>query len=161
MVSHLNPRGLIEGLPPSPTSSTSGTAVASPPTTPGQAQPREYTRTEFDNRPNVDEDTNQPLEGYPKLATTIAKHPEFEAFQSFRDLNIKSLLYYQAELAELRQDLHELEWNDFRHEPYDRAKECCIRADVLLLGGKSGNPQAKKQLELVRRIREVLKEYST
>jgi hypothetical protein len=35
--------------------------------------------------------------GWPCLAELMFKHPGFESFQAFRDLRIKSLLYYQAE----------------------------------------------------------------
>ncbi|PWY83386.1 hypothetical protein BO70DRAFT_290488 [Aspergillus heteromorphus CBS 117.55] len=45
------------------------------------------------------------LEGYDKLATFIAADPGLSFFRRFTKLNIKSLLYYQAEIAILENDL--------------------------------------------------------
>lgn len=155
-LNHQGPRGsnLSVPEPSSPTSLSSGTAIASAPSTPGQPP---YTRTEYDGIPDVEDDPRVPLGGYPKLANLITEYPDFEAFQSFKDLNIKSLLYYQAELAELREDLHRLEWRDFRTERCDPRAKYCIRADNLL---KGGDPEKGKQKELLKKIRKVLKKYS-
>jgi len=156
-VNQLAPRSSNLSIPEpsSPTSSSSGTAIASAPSTPGQPH---YTSTVYDGIPNVEDDSTVPLGGYPKLANLIAEYPDFEAFQSFKDLNVKSLLYYQAELAELREDLHRLEWRDFRTERGDPRAKYCVRADSLL---KDGNPEIEgKQKELLKKIRKVLKKYS-
>lgn len=40
--------------------------------------------------------------GWPLLAEVMSKVPEFAAFSRYRDLNVKNLLYYQAQLANLR-----------------------------------------------------------
>jgi hypothetical protein len=109
---------------------------------------------------DVEDDLERPLHGYPKLARLIAQYPDFEAFQSFKDLNIKSLLYYQAELAELRKDLHRCEWKDYQEEPFARAAKCCVRADVLIMDSDD-ETRAKEQMKLMKRIRRLLKEYST
>src|SRR3954463_13580909 len=54
----------------------------------------------------------EPVEGWPKVAAFMAETPDFTSFGRFRDLNIKSLLYYQAELNRFRLKLHETEWRD-------------------------------------------------
>jgi hypothetical protein len=146
--------------PQSPTSSSSGTVIGSVPPTPGRVPGDEYTRTPYDNILDPEEDLNCPLQGYPELAKQIADYPDFEAFQSFKDLSIKSLLYYQAELDELRKDLHKLEWRDFRTGQFDDAKEYCVRADYVVQAQNLENGErAKRQYALVTRIREVLKQY--
>lgn len=58
-------------------------------------------------------EVNDPVPGWPRLAKTISEHPELEAFPSFTDLCVKSLLYYQAELIALRKELHEEELKDW------------------------------------------------
>jgi hypothetical protein len=143
----------------SPALSSTETEIGSAPSTAGQNPPDEYTHGEFENQPDVEDDPNRPLQGYPELAKLIANYPDFEAFQSFKDLSIKSLLYYQAELDKLREDLHRLEWRDFQNEPFPDAKLCCVRASTILLGKDSDNVKARKQYNLMKRIREVLKEY--
>ena len=49
--------------------------------------------------------------GWPSLAHVMSGVPEYAAFSRFTELNIKNLLYYQAELDILRQEiaLHEEE----------------------------------------------------
>jgi hypothetical protein len=55
------------------------------------------------------ENANYPVPGWPSLARFISQTPDLEAFPSFSDLAIKSLLYYQAELASLRKELNKAE----------------------------------------------------
>ena len=54
----------------------------------------------------------QPLHGWPELAQLMAQNADLQAFPAFTDLNVKILLYYQAELTDLREELHKLEWRD-------------------------------------------------
>jgi len=155
----LNP--FPESVPQSPTSSSSGTAIAPAASTPSQSPQNGFTRTVYDGMLDIEEDLSKPVPaGYPALVKLIVKYPEFEAFQSFKDLNIKSLLYYQAELDELRRDLHRLEWRDYRGEPFHGAEECCLTVDRLLWGRDSGDKNAGRQYKKMEKIREVLKEYS-
>lgn len=92
------------------------------------------------------------VEGWPQLAQLMADQPEFAAFPRFRDLNVKSLLYYQVELTSLRKRLHRLEHADKAHA---RNKKYSLYADTLV---NEANPS--EQLETMRSIRMVLKEYS-
>src|SRR4051812_15129166 len=62
---------------------------------------------------------NCPVDGWPTLAKIIAEKPDLEVFASFTDLNIKSLLIYQAELIHLRKALHNAEYADFRSSEYE------------------------------------------
>jgi hypothetical protein len=120
----------------------------------------ELTQTSYNNRLDPAEDLDRPCHGWPELVNLIVKNPGFEAFQAFRDLNIKSLLYYQAELVKLRKDLHRLEWNDHRKGKFDDAHKLCSRVDTLLLSEGDTDKRAQRQIKLVKKIRGVLKEYS-
>jgi hypothetical protein len=106
-----------------------------------------------------------PCHGWPCLADLMFKHPGFESFQAFRDLRIKSLLYYQAELVKLRQELHVLEWENHSDGGFPCSKQLSERVDLLLKTETISSPEdpedkGKKQILKIKEIRKVLKEYS-
>jgi hypothetical protein len=94
-----------------------------------------------------------PVEGWPGVASLMAKTPDFAAFSRFRDLNIKSLLYYQAQLTNLKRNLHKQEYKDNRSQVSPN-KDFASRADFLM------TTKGAKQLKLITEIRLLLKEYS-
>lgn len=49
---------------------------------------------------------------YVDLCSVMSKHPEVFILRAFSSLNVKNLLYYQAELLYLEQELHEIESED-------------------------------------------------
>jgi hypothetical protein len=109
------------------------------------------------------------LHGWPELAKAIETYADFEAFPAFRDLNIKSLLYYQCELTALRKELHELEWDDHRNPQLEDAETFNSRADFLVYSQSQGDADdeheeheeaAQKQMDLINKIRIVLEKYS-
>jgi len=110
-----------------------------------------------DDDHDASHDLKQPCHGWPKLVDVMVEHPDFESFQAFRDLNIKSLLYYQAELVQLREELHALEWKDHRKGGDPAMLSSDIRLLLLTAKYEAG---AQKQLKKMKKIREVLKEYS-
>jgi Family of unknown function (DUF6594) len=91
-----------------------------------------------------------PVEGWPHVALLMSKTPDFAAFSRFRELNIKSLLYYQAQLTTLKAELHKQEYEDKR----GTAPQFASRADFLMMS------EGSAQLKLIKEIRVVLKEYS-
>lgn len=99
--------------------------------------------------------------GWPELTKLITKHPDLEAFPPYRDLHIKSLLYYQAELDGMRTRLRDIELFDYRNGQFEQAKDIAKNVDKLL--DCKDNDQAtggRYQLDLVTDMRRVLKEYS-
>jgi hypothetical protein len=136
------------------------TAVPPTPTIPGPA----------------DEDVTRPVNGWPALAKLIADNPDLEAFPSFTDLNIKSLLYYQAELIRLRKLLHEAEYEDYRQPEAEKVSKFADDLGFLFRGrdraeqseGKQlpgekpevPKPEVPKQWVLIEKIRIVLEKYS-
>lgn len=113
-------------------------------------------------------DVNNPVPGWPSLAKRIISRNEFEAFPSFSDLAIKSLLYYQAELVHLRKKLHKAEWADFRRDPPDDAASipaARFAEDINLLfeardQAIQENTQLPEQWILIEQIRTTLDKYS-
>ncbi|KAH8660975.1 hypothetical protein BGZ60DRAFT_115900 [Tricladium varicosporioides] len=115
---------------------------------------------EEDEDADLDEDELEypkvPVKGWPQVAQLMASTPDFAAFSRFRDLNIKSLLYYQAQLTTLRQKLHEQEYDDSLLVEGHETK-FAARADVLMDAEESKDCQ---QFKLIKEIREVLKDYN-
>jgi hypothetical protein len=131
------------------------------------------------------EDPEKPCHGYPALASFMFNNPGFESFQAFRDLHIKSLLYYQGQLYNLREDLHSLEWEDHDRETFKNhekvsknVKYLFKREPIPATGGAhiargtenlstSESERARvvtddkdKQVRKVEEMRKVLKDYS-
>ncbi|KAI9656058.1 MAG: hypothetical protein M1821_005119 [Bathelium mastoideum] len=64
------------------------------------------------------------MEGYNKVAHLMGAHNEFAIFRRFQALNMRNLLYMQAEIIHLEADLREIARNDAMHAdrvdyPYD------------------------------------------
>lgn len=107
------------------------------------------------------EELEKALHGWPAVAELISKHPEFEAFPAFRELNVKSLLYYKAELVELQEELHKCEWKDHTQRNFHSAGRMNAYLSSLRLCKGSGEDGAQNQLRLIEDIRVVLEKYST
>jgi hypothetical protein len=100
----------------------------------------------------------RPLHGWPQVAKLVSEFPQLEAYQTFRDLYVKSLLYYQAELISLREELHAVEYADSRSVKPEFA-EIAGNLDFLFASARNEDPELRKQWTLITKIREVLKEY--
>ncbi|RDW57282.1 hypothetical protein BP5796_12732 [Coleophoma crateriformis] len=147
--------------------STSTAATVIEPTQIRSRSCERFTKTQWDTKSAPDEYPGVALRGWPKIARLLANNPGFEAFPAFRELSIKSLLYYQAELDELRADLHKQEWYDNRNHPFSRSEECAGRVDVVMTvcgkdddDDKDQKEAAQIQRDLMKQIRVVLKEYN-
>lgn len=113
----------------------------------------------------VEENINKPVEGWPTVVQLLTNAPDLQAFPTFTDLHLKSLLYYQAELVLLREKLHQAEWEDFRHNDEDTP----IYSDLRYLipkfppskpqAGPTPEPQFGAQWSCIVKIREVLEKY--
>jgi hypothetical protein len=146
--------------PSSPSISESGTAVESNGRSPSRnCSVYEDCKLNYEYN-GVAKTPEKPCHGWPELTDHIVKNPGFESFQSFRDLNIKSLLYFQAELCSLRRQLHELEWKDHRSGNFSHAEHLCANVEFLVDSEFGQTKRGGKQMRLVKRIRAVLKEYS-
>jgi uncharacterized protein (DUF4415 family) len=98
-----------------------------------------------------------PVPGWPRVAELMAQTQDFAAFKRYRDLNVKSLLYYQAEIEMLRKKLHKEEWADSQRGD-DNQRLYARRIDYMI---KSKNKNTGTQWQTVIELRRVLKEYST
>jgi hypothetical protein len=107
-------------------------------------------------RVNPSDDVNNSVPGWPALARLISQHPELEAFPSFSDLALKSLLYYQAELIYLRKELHEAEYKDYRNMGIS-----AHFAENLeyLFAARDEDAHTPKQWVIIEKIRHTLEKY--
>ncbi|RAL60735.1 hypothetical protein DID88_009841 [Monilinia fructigena] len=129
----IQPSQPSEPASPATTSQSNDTVVASP------TSQLQFTSGPWEKDTDPFEDLEKPLPGWPLVSKLIAKYPDLEAFKAFRDLNIKSLLYYQAELQNLQMKLHRAEYNEYR----------------------MGEQECKsKQVKIMKQIRVVLKDYN-
>lgn len=96
------------------------------------------------------------MANYNKLADLMGDHQELAIFRRFRKLNAKTLLYMQAEILHLENELKNIELEDSRSKDIS----CTIlHASLFNLKNSSGtshDTQWRKVLE----IREKLKCYS-
>lgn len=101
----------------------------------------------------------EPVDGWPTVAKMMTTKPEFGNLCRFSDLNMKSLLYYQAELFQLRKELHEHEYTDYRTGEQEGIGPGTFfwRADCLIASKDDANHE---QWDVIVKIRKVLKEYS-
>jgi len=101
--------------------------------------------------------------GWPRLAELMAMKPGLESFSRFRELNVKNLLYYQVQLAALEEDLEEAEKKDYgeqhRKEKYAKYADNMIESGDDDPGAGAGGRQ-DRQVDIVMKIRRLLKEYS-
>ena len=105
--------------------------------------------TTFDPFPDI-------VIGYPKLATKIEILPEAAIYRRFGALNAQNLLYYQAELTYLEQDLRAQQRLD--HDDLKGHGRSYATNWIWLKNSKAeGNG---RQLDLVLEIREKLAKYS-
>lgn len=94
--------------------------------------------------------------GYPKLAAKIEVLPEVAIFRRFGALNAQNLLYYQAELTYLERELRTQQSKDRIH---GNEQEKWYGIDWFWLDDSQQSGDST-QLDLVLKIRTVLKEYS-
>jgi len=112
------------------------------------------------------DDPNQIVDGWPKLARLISDNPGFEAFPSFKDLNIKMLLYYQAELHLLKEKLRKRECDDCIESERRQNNFCSANVynnrfeHLLSLKELDKNNPDREQYNLVMEMRLLLEKYS-
>lgn len=96
--------------------------------------------------------------GYPILGSYMGASPETAILRRFADLNMQTLLYYQAELICLQARLRDLELANSRCNASDPKSRMSKDWEWLSRVDPNGHPN--EQMRLALQIRGVLKEYS-
>jgi Family of unknown function (DUF6594) len=94
-------------------------------------------------------------EGHAKVATMMSHHKDFAIFRKFSKLNYQNLLYLQAELTHLEENLKRLADRD-KDDP--NRKFYCM--DWWSLAQNNKEYDSREQWEKFLQIRRKLKEYS-
>ncbi|KAL8684429.1 MAG: hypothetical protein Q9218_008301, partial [Villophora microphyllina] len=92
------------------------------------------------------------MSNYNKLAALMGEHQEMATFRRFQRINAKSLLYMQAEILHLEQELSMIELEDKSSADKNRAS---LHESVFNLKESSDHPhniQWSKVLELRERL---------
>lgn len=95
------------------------------------------------------------MDGYPKIAHLMGRHPELAILRRFRTLNNQNLLYLQAKLTHLEEEVEELAQKD---DADPRGKN--YKRDWWSLARSRGNNTNKRQWKKVLQIRKTLNVYS-
>ena len=98
------------------------------------------------------------LQGYPKLARFIGERPGFAIFRRFSELNARNLLYLQAELLDVEEELYETEIDDQRDQDL-RQLQFSMRGIHNGRVAPEGS-KARSRWKLYEEQRRLLKEYS-
>ncbi|KAH7085024.1 hypothetical protein BKA63DRAFT_574049 [Paraphoma chrysanthemicola] len=94
--------------------------------------------------------------GYPKLAARIEIQPELGMYRRFGALNAQNLLYYQAELTDLEEQLREQQTQDDQNPKGKKS----MYAKTWYRLRESEDDGDTDQIDLVMKIRRTLKEYN-
>lgn len=93
------------------------------------------------------------MAGYPQLSSVMASHPEIAITRTFMTLNLRNLLYMQAELMHLEKELQMMVQEDTQSSEPERQ---ALQTDWLSLEkshGEDGEPnQWSKVLEIRRKL---------
>ncbi|KAK4211761.1 hypothetical protein QBC37DRAFT_466946 [Rhypophila decipiens] len=104
----------------------------------------------------------QPPGGYPRLAALISAHPETGIFRRFGQLNALNLLYLQAELTNLENELLRARESDLASGHFERLAYSrdwqTLQESVSVEAQKDGGNPA--QWNIMLQVREKLNEYN-
>ena len=107
------------------------------------------------HHPFSENSSSTKMEGYAKLSSVMSTDSEFAIFRKFGALNAQNLLYYQAELLDLEDDLNDLASRDRLSQDSDK-REFANNWGELSQAADGKNLQYKKFMK----IRKTLREYS-
>lgn len=96
------------------------------------------------------------MDGYAKVSCLMSKYEEFAILKRFKALNYLNMLYRQAEITSLQQDLEELAERDAK----DAARQFYTK-DWWALVHTETDQEGGEQWRKVQQIRLKLDEYST
>lgn len=155
--SHSSPPPPSPAVPTSNSPSQTAPAATSPSTafsTPSRAEGESSSQTSTSSN---DDDPPAAPAGYPKLAFKMGDMPETAIFRRFGFLNAQILLYMQAELVSLEDRLRRIQARD---NEASGSRSLYAKNWFFLGNSKYQDDGDERQWELVKEIREKLKEYS-
>lgn len=98
------------------------------------------------------------MEGYPRLAVLQGTYPELAIYRRFSILNARNLLYLQAEIVDLEDQLNRYTIEDLNSDETEKKK---YSRNWFYLSRLSEGDVHNSQWHTALQIREKLREYST
>lgn len=95
------------------------------------------------------------MDGYPKIAGLMSRHHELAIFRRFDELNYRNILYLQAELVQLEDELREIATQD-----QESPSRTLYARDWSSLAQSESEGDGRLQWQKVLLIREKLEKYS-
>lgn len=114
--------------------------------------------------PKSDEASPEYLEGYAELAEYIASDADLSMYKRFTSLSARNILYLQAEIQVLDDDLRRLDRLDHEDiKKFDSSGMDIIQAakdwQTFDRKARAGDDRQAKKMALVKKIRRAIKEY--
>ncbi|KAK5126363.1 hypothetical protein LTR85_010599 [Meristemomyces frigidus] len=98
--------------------------------------------------------------GFAKIAAFMSMDREGGMYRRFRELSAKSLLYMQSELASLEADLLRMDRNEMKSEDVrERMDNEQVAMSWDMLNNSQHNERHKRRMELIIRLRNLIKAY--
>lgn len=96
------------------------------------------------------------MDGYAKVARLMSRYEEFAILKRFKTLNYQDLLYRQAEITYLQEDLEKLADRDST----DQARQSYVKDWWALAHTATEQDEGSEQWRKIQQIRKKLDEYS-
>lgn len=109
------------------------------------------------------------MANYSGLSRLMSDNPDLLILRTFRTLNVKNLLYYQAELAHLEHELEEVEKEDRDCDNSLRSEHAVSWKSLKMVDGSCASPPKESlhddprdalQWQIFSRARVILHQYS-
>jgi hypothetical protein len=99
-------------------------------------------------------------DGYPTLATWIARDPDNETFvvRKFNRLGARNILHLQSQLIALEKEIDDLD-EDARQSSDLEARQSSHRWETLMKHASDGNRPEKERVEKLDKLKACLNEY--
>lgn len=99
--------------------------------------------------------------GYSAFTAFIASDDELSVYRKFRSLSSRNLLYLQSELRVLEAELEAIDAEDLKEELSSDTPRRVAQCFETLELEQDSTDDLKKRMKLIRRIRELMKDYRT
>lgn len=103
-----------------------------------------------------------PLTGYPSFSAVISSDPDLQIYRRFDRLSARNILYLQSELLEAERRLDEFDAVDQTDAAIHGNLDVMLSIrcwESFARKARAGNARERERMELIRQIRELVKEY--
>ena len=102
------------------------------------------------------------LSGYSSFSALIATDPDLQIYRRFNKLSARNILYLQSEILEAERRLEEFDEVDMKDSLGPGGLDVMLSTrcwEAFARKAKAGNERERERMELIKQIRELVKEY--